>query len=219
MDEEEGRRLWHAAQKGQIPSPWPVTTLPWKLKALSVAAWNDEGAFVAELARTIRAPLSEYGDRPLVLAATHGSNSAASALLEANTCVDVSFLCTRGKGTPLMCAASNGHVSTVQLLLDANAPVHRMWSHFSHPLCTAAESGHVPVVQLLLNTGAQVNETDRDGRTPLNRACTYGHAPVVALLLQAKANVDICDTVSASVEGHAAVVALLLQRNEQGGRV
>jgi ankyrin repeat protein len=158
-------------------------------------------------------------NRPIHLAATWGSASVVSVLLERGADVHAP---NGDENTALHLAARLGALEVGDVLLrgGAVATCRNEWNET--PLILAAEEGHVAMVERLLSRGeVEVDARDVDGHTALCCACIRGEVQVARLLLRAGAdpgsrNVDgRTPRQEAQVGGHANCVELLQVRRPQ----
>jgi hypothetical protein len=108
-EEDDGRRLWQAAQEGRtvLREPPVHVSTRWATNALNIAIWNDHRETVSVLLlrfaalRLVHAQ-DRRGRTPLSCAAFHGSAGAAQSLIEANAAVNKADIYGR---TPMSHAA------------------------------------------------------------------------------------------------------------------
>jgi uncharacterized protein len=122
---------------------------------------------------------------PLMVAAFHGREEAAQALIEHGASIHAQ---DKQGYTPLHWAALSGYDAVVNLLIDKRANVNSRSAHGLTPLLQAAAKGHAWVVAQLLAVGADANAASDDGATPLQKALANEHKAVVVALLEGGAS-------------------------------
>ena len=162
-NENEKTSLWWAANCGQAHTA---------RRLLEVTA--DRRGVEVDRAET------DYGNTPLVQAASQGFAEVAKVLLQHRA--DVNKVRNDG-GTPWHFAAQVGSAEVAQVLLEHRVDVDKANKNMSTPLHAAARFGHVGIVRLLLENRAETTLKNQQGRTPLAIARRQGHEEVVAMLL------------------------------------
>jgi hypothetical protein len=122
---------------------------------------------------------------PLMVAAFHGREEAARALVEHGASIHAH---DRDGYAPLHWAALSGYEAVVGLLIDKRADVNIRSAHGLTPLLQAAAKGSAGVVARLLAAGADANAAADDGLTPLQKAVANKHDEVVIALLKGGAS-------------------------------
>ena len=158
----------------------------------------------------------EYGDTPLLAAASFGHTEVCELLLDRGK-ANIEETGSDGN-TALHVAANEGSARTVSLLLSKGAKVDTKNRNGFTPLLAAAQEDHTDVCELLLANSSDLEEKEpRTQNTALHFAAGYGHQSFLQLLLSHKADVnsrnriESTPLVAASQEGHLASVATLLQ--------
>ncbi|MCG9894235.1 MAG: ankyrin repeat domain-containing protein [Fimbriimonadaceae bacterium] len=131
---------------------------------------------------------SVFGGRtPLMVAASHGRESAVRTLLDLGA--DVHLADPKGE-TALHLACRQGRESIIEMLLGAGADPNAVTEEGAPPLLIAGYFGSAGVVRRLLEAGAAVDQADHTGVTPFLAACWEGRTKQAQLLLQHGARVD-----------------------------
>ncbi|MEZ0222961.1 MAG: ankyrin repeat domain-containing protein [Alphaproteobacteria bacterium] len=129
----------------------------------------------------------EYGDTPLIHAATNGFKDVVDKLMAKGANVNAKGLLRR---TALNVAAEGGHNDIVEALLKNGADVNaEMGGPFggSTPLTSALVRDNKALVDLLLKNGADPDKQPHIAGTPLNYACAQQNLDTVTLLIKAGA--------------------------------
>lgn len=159
---------------------------------------------------------------PLILAAQHGNNSTAEALLIAGARVAVRDGKTESS---LDLAAAGGHVDVLKTLIRYGADVNAVCPAGNTALCKAAErcpdDRSRAIIDALVEAGADVGVRYDGGMTPLHEAAGFGRYETALALLRNGANVHAqrggdrhqpLHQTCQFVEGRSADVADLLLR-------
>jgi len=132
------------------------------------------------------------GATPLHLAAAMGNEGMVTAMLKAQT--DVNVKCDKSwltGQTPLHLAAGQGHLKIMRMLMDKGASVYARDGMGNTALHEAAVHGATEAAALLLQHGAEIDATQNEGYTPLFWAILSGEMKAVRLLATKGANINI----------------------------
>jgi ankyrin repeat protein len=143
---------------------------------------------------------NEYGQTPLIQAASSGDKDLVAWLLDRG--VDVNDRDNAGR-TALHWAVDVGRAEILELLLEKRAEVNARNGAGWTPLHEAAAFGKADAAALLLANQADVNARANDGKTPLHLAAFYGFRDVAILLLTHKADINAKDANSQTPLGAA----------------
>ena len=124
--------------------------------------------------------LTEWGERPIRVAARFGNVGALERFLAAGEKVDAAG---PDRMTPLLAAAFYGQVTAWKLLLDKGANVRARDKRGWDALHRACEGGNVEIVTDLLDRKFDVNGLGPTKGLPLHDAAWAGHAAVAKLLI------------------------------------
>jgi len=169
---------------------------------------NDPAAIAALLAQRPKLahafverpmPHGEEAWLPLHVAAAHGCDAAAAALLKQGARPDARTRFTNpfhARATALHLAAAAGHLAIVERLLNRGATLAVRDAGDRTPLSRAARTAHVEVVRRLIGAGAPLELRSTAGLTPLHEAihtaegCEEQVEGVITVLIEAGADVD-----------------------------
>ena len=127
--------------------------------------------------------LSNFGWRPLHLAAIYGHARVAAILLTAGADANGRSASIGMGTTPLLCAVAGSHFPVVELLLAHGASVNAADDAGYTALHLAAELGTIAIVKRLLQCGSAPDPIAGDA-TPLEVALRERNLHIAALLHQ-----------------------------------
>lgn len=149
---------------------------------LGVAARNNNLAMVDMLIANRASPnrRNNYGDTPVLLAASQGKTDIVKHLVAAGAEINAPGW------TPLHYAVYGGHAELAEYLLAAGADVERRAPNQRTTLMIAAQVGNLPMSKLLVQHGAKVSAVDSEGKTALDIALSKDFAHVADYLRTVK---------------------------------
>src|SRR5687767_7156474 len=150
------------------------------VRPLQLAAMNGNAAMLDKLMKAgadPNAPLTQFGDTALMMAARTGKTDALAVLLEAGARVNDK---EKWGGTPVAD--------------DDSRKAEEFASGWLTPLMLAAREGDLESARLLMAAGADVNATAGDGKNALSLAIFNGNYDLASELVDAKSDVNNVDT-------------------------
>lgn len=162
---------------------------------------------------------NEWGEPPLLAAATNGHSACVAVLLRAGAEVDQIEL---DGETALMRSSQYNKkdpAGVMNALIEAGADVNYATDSGDTALMMAARSPSPPpvsavAIELLVDNGARVNAQDRYGRTPFMRAAMKGKIHNMKLLRKLGADVSATDS-----RGRNALVLAKLQPKQSAAAI
>lgn len=121
----------------------------------------------------------QFGNSPILLAATFGDVNAVNLLVSHGSKVDEP---NDRQETPLMWAAARGHMAIVRVLVDKGAVVKSLNKLGQSALHLASGGDKVEMVEYLLSKGAEVNLKSKLDKTPLDEAMAAKNNAIIDLL-------------------------------------
>lgn len=129
-------------------------------------------------------------EEQLLGASENGNIEEVKRLLNESN-IDLNYLNSELKRTPLSIACYNGHIEIVKLLLnERKVDVNKGENSGATPFFSACENGNIEVVKELLKCeNIDINKVDKNEASPFWIACSKGHIEIVESMLACRREV------------------------------